>query len=97
MLDLTKLEIAFFETLDLMCRLKLGINDDARATDKGAQFIEDCFDLLCNIMSSDDMCFHKLCTFYRSVNASLPEGVAVSSDEALAAKHACEKVFASLR
>lgn len=95
-MELTKLERAFYETLDLMCRLKLGISEEAKMTDKGSQFIEDCFDLLCNIMASDELCFHKLCTFYREVNASLPEGAEVTPIEALATKHACEKVFASL-
>lgn len=95
-MSLTKLEYAFFETLDLMCRLKLGINEEAKTTDKGAQFIEDCFELLCDIMASDEKCFHKLCAFYRSVNEALPEGAGVTPNEALLTKQVCEKVFASL-
>lgn len=93
---LTKLEHSFYETLDVLARLKLGISDEAKTTDKGAKFIEDCFDLMCNIMGADDECFHKLCAFYRSVNDSLPEGAEVTNAEALATKHLCEKVFASL-
>jgi hypothetical protein len=43
---LTKLERGFFETLDLLGRLKLGASDEANATDKGIAFIEDCFELM---------------------------------------------------
>ena len=92
-MQLTKLEYEFFNTLDTFCRLKLGINEELCATDEGARFIKDTLDILCNIMSADEKCFHKLCEFYRLVNASLPEGGGVSADEALATKHACERVF----
>lgn len=92
---LTKLEISFFETLDLLCRLKIGASDEARTTDAGVVFVNDCFELLCNIMSADERCFHKLCEYYKSVNASLPEGVGVTPAEALAAKQMCERVFRS--
>lgn len=96
MTQLTKLEYAFFENLDLLCRLKLGINDEVKSTDKGSAFIEDMFELLCNIMSADEMCFHKLVAFYHKVNDGLPEEAHVTPCEALATKVACEKVFASL-
>ena len=94
-MTLTKLEEAFFENLDLFCRLKLGINAEVKCTDSGSAFIEDIYDILCNIMASDPNCFHKLIAYYKHVNASLPEGVEVSAEEALATKHACEKVFIS--
>ena len=92
-MELTKLEQSFFETLDLMCRLKLGISAEAETTDEGSRFVFDMFDLLCNIMKADDKCFHKLCEYYKLVNASLPDGAGVTADEALATKHVCEKVF----
>lgn len=95
-MQLTKLEYAFFENLDLFCRLKLGINDEVKSTDNGSAFIEDMFELLCNIMASDEMCFHKLVAFYHKVNDGLPEEAHVKPCEALATKVACEKVFASL-
>ena len=92
-MELTKLEYEFFNTLDTFCRLKLGINEEFKNTDSGARFINDCFDVLCNVMSADPDCFHKLCAFYKSVNASLPDGVGVSGDDTLVVKHACERVF----
>lgn len=95
-MELTKLEDSFFATLDLVCRLKLGASDEARVTDSGVKFIDDVFELLCNIMRNDDKCFHKLCEFYKSVNADLPEGASVTPDEALATKQMCDKVFNSL-
>lgn len=92
-MELTKLEASFFETLDLMCRLKLGVAEEGKTTDTGARFVFDVFDLLCNIMRADDKCFHKLCEYYKSVNASLPDGAGVTPDEALATKYACERAF----
>lgn len=96
-MKLTNLEYEFFNTLDTFCRLKLGLNAEVSATDEGARFVNDVLDVLCNIMCADDMCFHKLCEFYREVNVSLPEGGGVSADEALATKHACERVFGSFK
>ena len=91
-MELTKLETAFFETLDLMCRLKLGASDEAKATDKGVTFINDCFELMCNIMQSDEACFFKLCSYYKDVQDSLPEGADLS-DEALTTKQLVSAVF----
>lgn len=93
--ELTKIEFSFFETIDLLCRLKLGASDEARATDDGVKFVDDCFELLCNIMSADSECFHKLCAYYRTVNDELAFGAEVDTDEALATKHLCEMVFKS--
>lgn len=92
MLELTRLEHSFFETLDLLCRLKLGANKEASATDKGAAFIDDCFDLMCNIMQSDETCFFKLCAYYKSVQDSLPDGADLT-DEALTTKQLVCAVF----
>lgn len=91
-MNLTKLETAFFETLDLLCRLKLGASSVAQATDKGVAFIEDCFELMCNIMQSDEACFFKLCAFYKAIEESLPEGADLS-EEALATKQLVSAVF----
>lgn len=91
-MELTKLETAFFETLDLMCRLKLGASDEAKATDKGVAFINDCFELMCNIMQSDEACFFKLCSYYKDVQNSLPEGADLSN-EALTTKQLVSVVF----
>ena len=91
-MNLTKLETAFFETLDLLCRLKLGSNNEATATDKGTAFIEDCFDLMCNIMQGDETCFFKLCAYYKNVQDSLPEGADLT-DEALTTKQLVSAVF----
>lgn len=90
---LTDLEQEFFNTLDLFCRLKLGLNGECASTDEGARFINDMLDVLCNIMAGDKECFHKLCEFYKSVNASFPDGAGVTPDEALATKHVVERVF----
>lgn len=91
-MNLTKLETAFFETLDLLCRLKLGASDEAKATDKGVAFVDDCFDLMCNIMQSDETCFFKLCAYYKNVQDSLPEGADLS-EEALTTKQLVSAVF----
>lgn len=91
-LNLTKLETAFFETLDLLCRLKLGASDEAKATDKGIAFIEDCFELMCNIMQNDEACFFKLCSYYKNIQDSLPEGADLSQ-EALTTKQLVSAVF----
>ena len=91
-MELTKLETAFFETLDLMCRLKLGASDEAKATDKGVAFINDCFELMCNIMQSDEACFFKLCSYYKDLQDSLPEGADLSN-EALTTKQLVSAVF----
>ena len=91
-MELTKLETAFFETLDLMCRLKLGASDEAKAIDKGVAFINDCFELMCNIMQSDEACFFKLCSYYKDVQDSLPEGADLSG-EALTTKQLVSAVF----
>lgn len=95
-MDITKLEESFFETLDLLCRLKLGASDVAKATDKGVAFIDDCFDLMCNIMKSDEACFFKLCAYYKKVQDSLPEGADLSQ-EALATKQLVSLVFKSCK
>lgn len=92
-MKLTKLEEGFFETLDLLCRLKIGASDYAKATDEGARFIFDVLEIFVNVMRADDECFLKLCEFYRSVNADLPEGANVSPEEALTVKHICERLF----
>lgn len=92
--NLTKLEKSFFETLDLLGRLKLGASDEAKATDKGVAFIEDCFELMCNILGADEMCFHKMCAFYRSIQQELPEGADLT-DEALATKQLVSAVFST--
>ena len=92
MMALTKLETAFFETLDLLCRLKLGASDEAKTTDKGASFIEDCFELMCNIMQNDEACFFKLCAYYKNIQDSLPEGADLSN-EALTTKQLVSAVF----
>jgi hypothetical protein len=91
-MKLTSLETAFFETLDLLCRLKLGASDEAKATDKGVAFIEDCFELMCNIMHSDSECFFKLCAYYKAIQDSLPEGCDLS-EEALTTKQLVSAVF----
>lgn len=91
-MKLTNLETAFFETLDLLCRLKLGASDEAKATDKGVAFIEDCFELMCNIMHSDPECFFKLCAYYKAIEDSLPEGCDLS-EEALATKQLVSAVL----
>lgn len=91
-MSLTKLESAFFETLDLLCRLKLGASNEAKTTDKGAAFIDDCFDLMCNVMQSDEACFFKLCAYYKSIQDSLPEGADLT-DEALTTKQLVSAVF----
>lgn len=91
-MKLTKLETAFFETLDLLCRLKLGAAEEAKATDKGAAFIEDCFELMCNIMRNDETCFFKLCAYYKDIQDSLPEGADLS-EEALTTKQLVSAVF----
>ena len=91
-MNLTKLETAFFETVDLLCRLKLGASSVAQTTDKGICFIEDCFELMCNIMQSDEACFFKLCAFYKAIEESLPEGADLS-EEALATKQLVSAVF----
>lgn len=96
MTNLTKLETSFFETLDLLCRLKLGASDEAKATDKGVAFIDDCFELMCNIMASDGECFFKLCAYYKAVQDSLPEGVDLSA-EALTTKQLVSAVFNSVK
>ena len=93
-MELTKLETSFFETLDLLCRLKLGASEEAKATDKGAPFIEDCFELMCNIMRYDEACFFKLCAYYKSIQDSLPEGADLS-EEALTTKQLVSAVFKS--
>lgn len=89
---LSKLENAFFETLDILCRLKLGASKEAKATDKGVAFIEDCFELMCNIMHSDPECFFKLCAYYKTVQDSLPDGCDLS-EEALTTKQLVSAVF----
>lgn len=91
-LKLTKLESAFFETLDLLCRLKLGASNEGKTTDKGCAFINDCFELMCNIMQSDEACFFKLCSYYKNIQDSLPEGTDLSQ-EALATKQLVSAVF----
>jgi hypothetical protein len=90
---LTKIEEGFFSTLDLMCRLKLGLEDNAKATDEGSRFIFDVLDILVNIMKGDEQCFYKLCEYYKSVNADLPEQAHVTTEEALTTKHICERFF----
>lgn len=91
-MSLTKLETAFFETLDLLCRLKLGASSEAKTTDKGIAFIEDCFELMCNIMQNDEACFFKLCAYYKDIQDSLPEGADLSQ-EALSTKQLVSTVF----
>lgn len=91
-MKLTKLETSFFETLDLLCRLKLGATEEVKATDKGAGFINDCFELMCNIMQSDEACFFKLCAYYKNIQDSLPEGADLS-EEALTTKQLVSAVF----
>lgn len=93
-MKLTKLEESFFETLDLMCRLKLGASDKAKATDEGIAFVNDCFELLCNIMRGDETCFFKLCAYYKNIQDSLPEGADLS-EEALTTKQLVSAVFNS--
>lgn len=92
-MELTKLEHSFFDTLDLLGRLKVGASDEARATDAGVKFIDDCFDLLCNIMRGDEKCYFKLCAFYQSVSDDL--GGCDITEEALATKKLVDAVFKS--